>query len=70
MDLNELFDNENIESVEARLDLERQLRELSARDAGIVYLWACGYTQAEIAAKYGLSQRHIGRILAKMSKKA
>ena len=69
MELSDLFDCESLESVERKIDFERMLEGLKARDKRIVYLYASGHTQAEIGAIVGLSQRHIGRVLEKMSKR-
>ena len=68
MDVTDLFDSDSIESVDARLDFERYMAGLKARDARVLYLWACGHTQEEIGAEVGCSQRHVGRLLAEMSK--
>ena len=50
------------------ITFERLLTTLSERDRRIVALYAFGHTQEEIGAIVGLSQRHIGRVLEKMSK--
>ena len=68
-DLSGLFDDESIESVENRIDVERAVADLPVREQQILYLFACGHTQEEIGAIIGLSQRHVGRLLQKMSKK-
>lgn len=68
MEIDDLFDNENLESIERMIDFERILAGMSERDQRIVALYAYGYTQAEIGAIVGLSQHHVGRVLEKMSK--
>ena len=68
-DLSDLFDDESIESVEAKADMQRFMETLNVRDAGILYLWMYGHTQEEIAEKVGLTQRRIGQILQEISKK-
>ena len=68
-DLSGLFDDESLESVENRIDVERAVADLPVREQQILYLFACGHTQEEIGAIIGLSQRHVGRLLQKMSKK-
>lgn len=68
-DLSDLFDDESIESVDARLDFERYMAGLKARDAQVLYLFACGHTQAEIAEELGLTQPRICQILANIYKK-
>ena len=68
-DLSDLFDDESIESVENRIDVEQVVADLPVREQQILYLFACGHTQEEIGAIIGLSQRHVGRLLQKMSKK-
>ena len=69
-DLSDLFDDESIESVDARLDFERYMAGLKARDAQVLYMWACGYTQEEIGAEVGVTQQRIQQILANICKKA
>ena len=69
MEISDLFDSESLESIERKIDFERTVNQLSARDKRIVYLYASGHTQEEIGAIVGLSQRHIGRVLEKMSKR-
>ena len=66
--IDDLFDSEDMESIERKIDFERLLTTLSERDRKIAVLYAFGHTQAEIGAIVGLSQRHIGRVLEKMSK--
>ena len=65
MDLDELFSG----SVDDRIDMERAIDELSLREKQIVYLYACGHTQGEIAEAVGLCQQRISQILANISKK-
>jgi len=66
-DIRDLFDCESLESVERKIDFERMVEGLKARDKRIVYLYASGHTQAEISQLVGISDRQIRRILAKMS---
>lgn len=68
-DLSDLFDDESIESIEAKADMQKFMATLSHRDAGILYLWMFDHTQEEIAAEFGLTQRRIGQILQEISKK-
>ena len=65
MDLDDLF----ADSVDDRIDMERAIDELSLREKQIVYLYACGHTQGEIAETVGCNQSTISRILANMHKK-
>ena len=69
MEISDLFDCESLESVERKIDFERMLEGLKARDRRIVYLYAFGHTQEEIGTIVGLSQRRIGQILQETSKK-
>jgi len=69
MEISDLFGTEDFDSIDRKIEFERMLEELSARDKRIVYLYASGHTQDEIGAIVGLSQRHIGRVLEKMSKR-
>ena len=69
MEISDLFDSESLESVERKIDFERTVNQLSARDKRIVALYASGHTQEEIGAAVGLSQRRIGQILQEISKR-
>ena len=68
MNLSDLF-GDDMDGVENRIDVERAIGRLTFREATVLYLWAmCEKSQAEIGEIIGLSQRHVGRILANMSK--
>jgi len=69
-EIDDLFDSEDFESVERKIDFERLLKRLSPRDRKIAVLYAFGHTQEEIGAKVGLTQRRIGQILQEISKSA
>ena len=69
-EIDDLFDSEDMESAGLKIDFERLLAALSERDRRIAALYAFGHTQEEVGAIVGLSQRHIGRVLEKMSKSA
>ena len=70
MNLDDLF-GDDMDGVENRIDVERAIGRLTFREATVLYLWAmCEKSQAEIGEIIGLSQRHVGRILANMSKRA
>ena len=70
MNLSDLF-GDDMDGVENRIDIERAIGRLTFREATVLYLWAmCEKSQAEIGEIIGLSQRHVGRILANMSKRA
>lgn len=69
MEIEDLFDGENLESVERKIDFERALAGMSERDQRIVALYAYGYTQAEIGVEIGLTQRRVGQILHEISKR-
>ena len=69
MEISDLFDSESLESIERKIDFERMLEGLKARDKRIVYLYASGHTQEEIGAIMGLSQPTIYRVLANMNKR-
>jgi len=68
-EIDDLFDSEDMESIERKIDFERLLTTLSERDRKIAVLYAFGHTQAEIGEITGLSQQHISRLLSKMSKR-
>ena len=70
MNLDDMF-GDDMDGVENRIDVERAIGNLTFREATVLYLWAmCEKSQAEIGEIVGLSQRHVGRILANMSKRA
>ena len=70
MNLDDMF-GDDMDGVENRIDVERAIGRLTFREATVLYLWAmCEKSQAEIGEIIGLSQRHVGRILANMSKRA
>jgi DNA-directed RNA polymerase specialized sigma subunit len=69
-EIDDLFAGGDLESIERKIDFERLLAALSERDRRIAVLYAFGHTQEEVGAIVGLSQRHIGRVLEKMSKSA
>jgi len=68
-EIDDLFDSEDMESIELKIDFERLLKRLSPRDRRIAVLYAFGHTQEEIGAKVGLTQRRIGQILQEISKR-
>ena len=70
VDFSDFLGAEDSEAVNLRLDVEQQVARLTQRERVILYLFACGDTQAEIGEKVGLSQRHVGRILEGIAKKA
>ena len=69
MEISDLFDSESLESIERKIDFERMLDGLKARDRRIVALYASGCTQAEIGAAVGCDHSTVSRVLAKMHKR-
>ena len=69
-EIDDLFDGEDFESVERKIDFERLLKRLSPRDRRIAVLYAFGHTQAEIGAIVGLCDQRISQILANIRKSA
>jgi RNA polymerase sigma factor (sigma-70 family) len=69
-EIDDLFDSEDLESIERKIDFERLLTTLSERDRKIAVLYAFGHTQEEIGAIVGLDHSQISRVLAKMHKSA
>lgn len=67
-EIDDLFDGEDLESIERKIDFERLLSTLSERDRKIAVLYAFGHTQEEIGAIVELTQRRIGQILQEISK--
>lgn len=63
-EIDDLFDSENLESIERKLDFERLLSTLSERDRRIAVLYAFGHTQEEIGSELGLTKGRICQILA------
>ena len=68
-EIDDLFDSEDLESVERKIDFERLLITLSERDRKIAVLYAFGHTQEEVGSIVGLSQPTIHRVLANMNKR-
>ena len=69
-EIDDLFDGEDFESVERKIDFERLLKRLSPRDRKIAVLYAFGHTQEEIGAIVGLCDQRISQILANIRKSA
>ena len=63
-EIDDLFDSEDLESVERKIDFERLLTTLSERDRKIAVLYAFGHTQEEIGAIVGLTKGRICQILS------
>jgi RNA polymerase sigma factor (sigma-70 family) len=63
-EIDDLFDSEDMESVERKIDFERLLTTLSERDRKIAVLYAFGHTQEEIGAIVGLTKGRICQILS------
>jgi len=68
-EIDDLFDSEDMESIERKIDFERLLTTLSERDRKIAVLYAFGHTQEEVGAELGLTRRRIGQILANISQR-
>ena len=68
-EIDDLFDSEDMESIERKIDFERLLAALSERDRKIAVLYAFGHTQEEVGAELGLNQSQICRVLANMHKR-
>ena len=63
-DIDDLFDSEDMESIELKIDFERLLKRLSPRDRRIAVLYAFGHTQEDVGAIVGLTKGRICQILA------
>ena len=68
-EIEDLFDSEDMESIERKIDFERLLTTLSERDRKIAVLYAFGHTQEEIGAIVGLCDQRISQILANIRKR-
>ena len=68
-EIDDLFDSEDLESIERKIDFERLLAVLSERDRKIAVLYAFGHTQEEIGAIMGLCDQRISQILANIRKR-
>ena len=68
-EIDDLFDSEDLESIELKIDFERLLAALSERDRKIAVLYAFGHTQEEIGAIVGLCDQRISQILANIKKR-
>jgi len=63
-EIDDLFDSEDLESIERKIDFEQLLSTLSERDRRIAVLYAFGHTQEEIGSELGLTKGRICQILA------
>lgn len=71
VDIRDLFTTESLESVEGvetLIEIERFVKKWPLREKQILYLMACGHSQAEIGEMVGLSQQRISQILTNISK--
>ena len=68
-EIDDLFDSDDLESIECKIDFERLLTTLSERDREIAVLYAFGHTQEEIGAIVGLCDQRISQILANIRKR-
>ena len=66
MEISDLFDSESLESIERKIDFERMLEGLKARDKRIVALYASGLTYDEIGEKVGLTKGRVCQILSEI----
>ena len=69
-DIRDFFTTESLESIEGIedfVDIERAFNRLPEREKKIVYLRLSGFTQEEVGAEVGHSERQIRRILSEMS---
>jgi len=69
-EIDDLFDSEDMESIELKIDFERLLKRLSPRDRRIAVLYAFGHTQAEIGAIVGITKGRVCQILADIKQSA
>lgn len=69
MELSDLFGIEELASVERKIDFERMLDCLSARDKRIVALYASGLTYDEIGEKMGLTKGRVCQILSEIKQR-
>ncbi len=60
---------ESVDALDALIDAVAYAKSLPEREQKILMLFCEGYTQAEIGAAVGLSQRRIGQILQNISKR-
>lgn len=72
IDIRDFFSTETLESidgVEDFIDIQQEFNKLPEREQKILYLRLLDYTQEEIGAIVGLTQRRIGQILQEISKR-
>lgn len=61
--------NRPTDELDARIDMERILAALPPQQRRAVSLYARGYTQAEIARKFGVSRAAITSMFRRLSEK-
>ncbi len=69
-EIDDLFDSEDLESIERKIEFEQLLARLSERDRRIAVLYAFGHTQEEIGAELDLTKGRICQILADIKQSA
>jgi len=57
------------EFVEASIDLQAALQELSESEQNLIWMWSIGYTQQEIAVELGVTQPAVSQKVAAILEK-
>jgi len=63
LNIRDLFSEDDVDE---RLDAQAAIDAMPAREAAIVYLFACGHTYDEIGEKVGLTKGRICQILSRI----
>jgi len=66
MEISDLFGTEDFDSIDRKIEFERMLEGLKARDRRIVALYAGGLTYDEIGEKVGLTKGRVCQILSEI----
>lgn len=61
--------NRPTDEIDSRIDIERILAALPPQQRRAVRLYARGFTQAEIAKKFGINQSNIARLFIRIQDK-
>ena len=59
----DILEAREADGIERRIDLERAIAQLTAKQREVLALWLEGYTQEEIAERCGIGQQRVCRRL-------
>ena len=69
MELSDLFGETDFDSIDRKIEFERTLEDLKARDKRVVALYAGGHTYDEIGELMGLTKGRVCQILSEIKQR-